>query len=41
MQATANLPAVMPIRARAAQVDPESAYASYDPAHLDNAQFDS
>ena len=40
MQATANLPAVMPIRTRAAQVDPESAYASYDPAHLDNLQFD-
>ena len=37
----ANLPAVAPIRTRAAQVDPESAYVSYDPAHLDNAQFDS
>ena len=42
MQATtANLPAVAPIRTRAAQIDPEAAYASYDPAHLDNIQFDS
>lgn len=41
MQATANLPAIAPIRTRAAQVDPDTAYASYDPAHLDNQQFDS